>query len=317
MLQYVPKHARQNAQDQLSVDQQLLRYQVENYAVLVRSNKDNKKQKDIKITVDVPQTQGKYLDITLEPASNQQNERSGSNPTAKVYVNGQQITYSNLKSHDINNGYIQIYSLRNGEVKVEVQNAFYLIYDGYRAKLTTLNGKFRNAVRGLCGQFNGDDNTDFLTADNCIAHDVKDFIESYQFVEGQQRSQQRDSSKCYDKKVLYANVISNEDVGNANSIQKNSLYQNLGVRGSPNSCVKYQTRYVDQNGETCFTIRPMPTCMCQQGETVTKNVSVHCLQKSNIVQLWKDQINKGASPDFSHKSETRTVKMELPKVCSK
>lgn len=319
LLHYVPKDAR-HTEGQIPVEQQLQR-QPENYAVLVRQQSGSGQQKEVKITLSSPKTDYKVIDITLEPSAHgtkgsSKGSAKGSSKgcKAKVTVDNQQVSVSDQQSHDIKEGYIQIYSLPNGEVKVEIHEAFYAIYDGNRVKLTVVNGKFRDSIRGLCGAFNDDPSSDFLTPQNCIACDYRHFIKSYA-LEGSEGQQQLAkfpgaNSQCVAKQVpLYVNVISDRDAGRKG---------HSGGSGSPSKGTRFQTRYVETDIEICFTIRPVPVCnsSSQPRSLLRKSVSVHCVQKSNVALLWKSQIDRGASPDFSHKKESKTVHIELPQSCS-
>lgn len=306
LLQYVPKDAR-HTEEQISVEQQLQK-QPENYAILVRQHSGSEQQKEVKITLSSPETSYKVIDITLSPSG-----QRAKGCKAKVTVDNQEVQMSDQWSYDVKDDFIQIYSLPNGEVKVEVDDAFYAIYDGYRVKLTVVNGKFRDSIRGLCGAFNDDPHGDFLTSENCIASDYKQFIKSFE-LEGPEGPQQRKqfsgaTNECVPRQVpLYVNVISDRDAGRKGR---------SGGFGSPSQGTRFQTQYVESDGEICFTIRPVPVCNSknQPHGWVRKSVPVHCVQKSNVAQLWKSQIDKGASPDFSHKKESRTVQIKLPQKC--
>ncbi|XP_018565741.1 vitellogenin-like [Anoplophora glabripennis] len=308
LLQHVPKEARHGDQ-QLSVEEQLM-YEPEHYAILARQHQGSDQHKEIKITLSSPETEYKVIDITLSPAS----QRDSRAAKANVKVDDQQVQVNDEQSYDVKKGYIQIYALPNGEVKVEVENAFYAIYDGYRVKLTVVNGKFRDSVRGLCGAFNDDPASDFMTSENCIARDYQEFVKSFE-LEGSEGEQQRKqfagrTEQCVPKEVpLYVNVISEKDAGHG---------KHSGDSGRSSKGTRFQTRYVENGGEVCFTIRPVPVCnsRSQQRGAVRKSVPVHCVQKSNVAQLWINQINRGASPDFSHKKESKTVQIELPQSCS-
>ncbi|KAG5880948.1 hypothetical protein JTB14_010379 [Gonioctena quinquepunctata] len=165
MLHYIPKEARHH--DQQTVETQL-KSQIENYAVLVRRNSRSSQMKDIKMTVSSPETKFKVVDIEMSPS-----QQSSSLPKARVTVSGQEVQVSEKESRDVNDGFIQIYALPNGEVKVEVFNAFYILYDGYRARLTLTDSKFTDSTRGICGQNNYHKYEDFLTSEMCIARDSK------------------------------------------------------------------------------------------------------------------------------------------------
>ncbi|KAJ8955349.1 hypothetical protein NQ318_003443 [Aromia moschata] len=296
-LQYIPQDAR-HYEEPKSVQEQL-RTQPENFVVFVRQSGQGR---DVKITFSSPETDYKLMDITMSSG------QGSSGMKTKVNVNGQEVQVSGHSSHDIGEGYVQIYGLPNGEVKVEVRDWFYVISDGERMKLTALNGRFRNSVRGLCGVFNDDEANDFLTPGNCIVGDYKQFIKSYDIESGEGRGQTQTHSKgsheCVPKEVpLYADVISNR----------------LWSQRSQHSgdCTLLQTRYVEEYGQICFTIGEMPVCRghCRQRGTITNNVPVHCVKNSNAAQLWKKQIDQGQSPDFGHKKETKITRIELPQSC--
>ncbi|XP_019880306.2 vitellogenin-like [Aethina tumida] len=298
MMQYVREQARQQGQESHQSGKDLLKHQLENYLVLVRQNKQNPKQKDVKITLSEPRSQGEFVELTLKPA--QSAEQYGNEPRGKVYKGEQQVQISQHQSYDIQKDLVQIYTLPNGEVKVEVRGKFYVIYDGQRIKLTLLNGQFRNQVRGLCGQNNDQKSTDFLTPQYKIVGQPKDFIQSWNI----EQPQQPQHGMTYNE-VIFADVISAQDAGHQNSYSSHS-----------NVCTLHQTRYIEQNGETCFTLRPVPVCKCNTRSTITKNVAVHCVQKSNVAQLWKKQIDNGASPDFASKPQSKTIEMQIPRECT-
>ncbi|KAG5880947.1 hypothetical protein JTB14_010378 [Gonioctena quinquepunctata] len=284
MLHYIPKEARH--QDQQTVATQL-QSQIENYAVLV-------------------------LDIEMSPS-----QQSSSLLKARVTVNGQEIQVTEKESHDVNDGFIQIYALPNGEVKVEVLNAFYILYDGYRARLTITDNKFRDSTRGLCGQSNYHKYEDFLTSENCIARDWMKFIKGYE-VEGRDGTQIRvdlgqKSEQCVEIHVpLYVNVIDSDN-------ELDNFAFTMSRHPLSGKCTLFKTKYVEQNGEICYTILLLPFCsnQCQSDGYVTKNVPVHCLPKSTVTEHWKSQIDAGHSLDFSSKKEHKSLPMAVPRSCSK
>ncbi|CAG9816778.1 unnamed protein product [Phaedon cochleariae] len=301
MLQYIPEVARRN-QNQGEATEQIKR-QLDNFIVLVRQSTESSEKKDVKIVISTPETESKTLEITMTPSSH-----SSPKPKATVTVNKQQVEISEDKSYDSYNGFVQIYALPNGEVKCEVQGTFYIIYDGSRARLTVLDGKFRDDVRGLCGRFNDEKIEDMTAPENCIARDWRKFAKSFevQSQEGKQvREEFSENKGCAKKQYpLYFDVVSEDFIKRGE--------QPTGT------CSITQTRYVQQNGEICFTTRALLSCrsQCQVRGWVTKNVPVHCIPKSNVAQLWKNQIDMGASPDFSHKKEHKRIDMQVPQSCS-
>ncbi|CAG9828226.1 unnamed protein product [Diabrotica balteata] len=334
MAQYVPKLARQSNQQQPQESaHKQLQNQLENYVVLVRQNEQSREKEDVLLVVSSPGTDFESVSILLVPNQGQQ-------PKAQVSVNGQMIQVSEKQSNDIKNGYIQIYAIPNGEVKVEVNEAFYFIYDGERVRMTAVNGKMKDATRGLCGQFNDQDSEDFLTSENCIARKPHKFIRSFE-VEGDEGKQVRkefagSSSQCVERQIpLYINVVTDQNArrnSQNRSNNRSNYYSSKSKSGSSNDhwrqfngdseedndCLFHQTKYVFQGGKICFSTVPLPSCRshCQPREQRTKSVGVHCIQKSNVSMLWKNQVDSENSPDFSQKKEHTTLKFEVPESCS-
>ncbi|KAG5892825.1 hypothetical protein JTB14_033389 [Gonioctena quinquepunctata] len=305
MLQYLPKLAQRSSLVEHAAER--LRSEMYHYVVLVRESTDSEMRKDVKITLSAPETGFEDIDITLTPKPQvTSGSRAGHIGDATVEVNDRE-------SHDVNGGYVQIYALPSGEVKVEVQDAFYVIYDGERVLLTVVNGKFRDDVRGLCGQFNDESPEDFLTPLNCLARDPVKFIRSYE-VEGQQGMNARkvlseSKLECIEKhSPMYMDVIS-EDI---------MRHRALSYGRTPEKCEHSRTKYFQENGQICFTTKPLLSCnhQCQARGYLTKSVPVHCITKSNVAQLWKTQIDRGLSPDFSSKEEHKKMQMQVPQGCS-
>ncbi|CAH1153579.1 unnamed protein product [Phaedon cochleariae] len=305
LLQYIPKEARHQER---TVEEQL-RSQLVNQAVLIRQNQESSRHRDVKITLSAPQTEFKVVDIEMTPNQNQ----GSSEPKARVTVNGKQVRISDKASHDVAKGYIQIYALPNGEVKVEITNGFYVIYDGERVRVNMVNSQYRGAVRGICGQYNDQKSEEFLTSEDCYARDSRKFVKSLE-LEGQEGQQFRRefagrNQHCVERRVpLFVDVISDADAHR----------QVSSDRHQQGKCTHFKTRYVQENGNICFTLRALPVCSssCHPRGYVTQNVPMHCIQKSNVAQLWKDQIDRGASPDFSGKKEHKSITMTVPQSCS-
>nr|CAH7765550.1 unnamed protein product [Callosobruchus chinensis] len=310
MFQYVPKDARHSDQQQSAHD--ILMYSPENYVVLVRASEGNR-NKEVLMTISSPETEYKVTEIKLTP------HEGGSELKAKVYVDGQEIHVSDKQSHDIHRDHIQIYALPNREVKVEVKGRYYIIYDGQTTRLNPLSDMFRDSVRGLCGQFNDERAEELMTARNCIARDPFKFAKSFE-AEGSEGEQMRtlfsqNTPECVQIRTpyQYGDVISDFSAWR----KRGNMYSES--RPYPlGQCSSFQTRYIEQDSQICFTTRAMPVCKsgCVAHGSMTKEIPVHCITKSNVAQLWKSQIDKGASPDFSHKKPTKTVSIELPQSCS-
>lgn len=270
---------------------------MDNYVILARKSSKNNEKKELKITLSTPETEFKVVEVQMTPAS--------SGPyKAKVTVDSKQVQISDNQSYDLGKGYIQIYGLPNGEVKFEVKGAFFTLYDGERIRVVPTDGKLKSANRGICGQYTNNKFEDLVTPLECYVRDIRKFVKSFE-IEGKEGQNVRkelakNNKECVSKNVpLYVSLMSPE------------------AEPLPGKCSFFQTRYIEQNNEICFTTKSIPACRtgCQPQGTVTKDVPVHCVRDSRVSQLWKDAIERGENPDFSHKKEDRSVPMQLPQRC--
>lgn len=308
LMQYVPLRS---SDDSYSSVEEQLKHEIENYVVLARRSSQGSNNKDVKIVVSTPNTEGKVVEITLKP-------HSGSE-YPQVFVNNKQVTVRQNGDSETFYKQVTILGLPNKEVYVRVHDDFYVIYDGSRVKITTLGIKLRNRVRGLCGNFNSYTSDDFTTSSNCVVREPKEFIASYTVLKDGEYSPEvaeytRNSqkNKCvYKKTPLYVNYVKSQEEYTHSSKHHHKSQQ------PSSSCMKYQTRYVVENGQICFTIRPLNVCRpeCSEENTVYKSVEVHCVQNRNVASLWKNQIDRGASPDFSQKPVTKSVQLRVPHSC--
>ncbi|KAJ3639679.1 hypothetical protein Zmor_003023 [Zophobas morio] len=296
ILQYVPRRPSPNPQnpDQSVLEQ--LDEATESYIVSARAADERSLEKEIQMALQMPSTKGKVVKIALKPSL-----RGG----PKVYVNDQEVRYDKRSSSDFYGGHIQIYALPNEEVKVEVYQAFYVIFNGKTLKLTAVNSKFRDSARGLCGTFTGEPETDFLAPDNCILQDPQDFVQSYTT-----GSKSKPRAECYQKKIVHARYISSKDAG------RSSRDYSKGDEQS-SDCTGFISKYQMSGSDICFTIRPLPYCKpeCQpQGTTVTK-VDVHCMKPDNSNAIWRTKLDKGIGHDFTSMETTKQLEMEQPLEC--
>ena len=296
ILQYVPRRPSPNPQNP---DQSVLAQldeATEAYIVSARAADERSLEKEIQMALQMPSTKGKVVKIALKPSL-----RGG----PKVYVNDQEVRYDKRSSSDFYGGHIQIYALPNEEVKVEVYQAFYVIFNGKTLKLTAVNSKFRDSARGLCGTFTGEPETDFLAPDNCILQDPQDFVQSYTT-----GSKSKPRAECYQKKIVHARYISSKDAG------RSSRDYSKGDEQS-SDCTGFISKYQMSGSDICFTIRPLPYCKpeCQpQGTTVTK-VDVHCMKPDNSNAIWRTKLDKGIGHDFTSMETTKQLEMEQPLEC--
>lgn len=316
------QHHQQKYQQKQHHHQQETRFQSEgdyDYVLLVRESGNYKK--DVKIVIN---DEKNYWEIDMLPEQNQEKHQFG-----QVLVNQKQVQFDQYHSYDLEEGQIaRVYALPNGEIKVEITDDFYVIYDGHRVKVTTTSDKFRGDVRGLCGTFDGQQETDFMTPKQCVLQKAREFAATYAVIDEQSQGPAAELQKkahkepCYEKETLYSNVITGQDIYGKKHQHREHEYDQQQQRHheSGNSCSKHQTQYVEeeQSNEICFTVRPIPVCRshCRPAKKIVKNVDVHCVQKSNVSAMWKQQIDMGSSPDFSLKTVHKQIKIKVPQTCA-
>ncbi|KAK9729149.1 hypothetical protein QE152_g16097 [Popillia japonica] len=236
--------------------------QVEEHVVLARG----KQQKEIKITARAPETKAKLVEIDLKPS------QSGA---PKVLVNQQEQKYDQKQAAHAQDGYIQIYELPNQEVKVEIGDDYYVIYDGERAKITVVDDKFKSYT-----------------------------------LNGKQPPSNR---KCVPEEQRYVSVVSPRDLGQRSRKSKSQNSREKGSSGCTKHQTQYQEDgnqvcFSTHPLPTCKS-------SCRAKSTTSKSVPVHCIEKNNVAELWMKQIDKGANPDFSLKTVHKNIQYEVPQRC--
>ncbi|XP_066157928.1 vitellogenin-like [Euwallacea fornicatus] len=303
VMQYIPKDARWKGDEQQTVEMQL-KQQLKNCVILARQTSDN--QKEVIISFNHEKTMGKTVEIQMKP---NQGKFSGSSPAASVLVDGKQMTFDDKQSADLYDGFVEIYSLPNGEVKIQFHHSFYVIFDGQRIKVTAIDGALRDSIYGLCGRYSEDQQEDFTVPAKCVVRTPEKFTENFQISSKRGRRQHRFGewgSECVPKILpVYADIISDLDVG-----RSQSSFQKATQSGT-----RMLNRYVEENGHICFSIHPLPTCRGSVQRSFTKLVPVHCITATKAAYIFKAQIDQGRSTDFSTKSETMSVNMEVPVQC--
>ncbi|XP_066255190.1 vitellogenin-like [Euwallacea similis] len=296
VMQYIPKQAKVSKTRDQQASQQL-HDQIENFVVLAREVSHH--HKEIKMTFNTPKTQGKTIEVSMQIANA---ERS---PEVNIFVDGERVRFDDNYAAEYFNGFMEMHSLPNGEVKCIIHGWFHMVFDGVRIKITPTTEKLCDASIGLCGVFNKDKFEDFWTPDDCIAKSAQEFVQSYK-LEGRTHGQLSDQECVRKISPMYTNVVSKQDMS------KKSLenWRSESLNG-----MKMRSRYVELNGDICFSITPQPECRTQARRTVSKDVPAYCITKTKTSNFFKNQIDQGGSPDFSHKTVSKTVSMEIPQEC--
>ncbi|XP_046741037.1 vitellogenin-like [Diprion similis] len=283
-------------------------------------------EKEIKITLGDDE-------ITFSPS------KSG----AEVQVNGKQIKISEDDSYAEKNDeedevVWEIFALPDGSAKLSsYEFGIDAVYDGSRVKISA-GQKYRGSVRGLCGNFNGESSDDFTTPQNCVLKNPEEFSASYALTGQQcngpalQNSQKAQNAYCPRKMNLFGNVVSEQEAGRpkpynskfgGRNDKKQSQYQHGSSGGrqpgkSSAFCYTHKTELIHENGKTCFSLRPVPTCAsgCRPQGQREKEVQMHCVDNNQAASKMADQIRNGHSHDFSRKSVSKTIRMSIPISCS-
>lgn len=302
MMVHVPLHARSSKYSSQEL-KNYMEYQ-NNYAILVKESASDKKE--VKIYLRTPRTNSDVSEIDLKPNNAQY-------PT--ILVNNQPQSYSEKKVAKLYDDYIQVYALPHGEVKIDIEDEFSVIYDGSRVMVRLYNDRYYNEVRGICGNANAMAADDLRAPENCALRTPQELVEAYTISEGASPRDPKHNeykSGCYPYSYVYANVISlHDELENRESNYRGRSSKPL------RSCSKQQTRYLVEGDEVCFTIRPLPQCQspCSPTQTILKSVPVHCVKMTGVTQFWMKQIDKGGNPDFALKKVTKNMNFDVPQSC--
>ncbi|XP_076296565.1 vitellogenin [Lasioglossum baleicum] len=195
-----------------------------------------------------------------------------------------------------------------------------VIYDGKRI-LIKASEDYRNSVRGLCGNFDGEANNDFWGPENCVMRTPEVFIASYALTKDQCEGPALQNAKLAREQCTpigffrQSNVISDIDAGRHNN--EKFGYQQSGEQLTGKHCNTHRTQVKEMDGKLCFTIRPVVDCApgCSPVETKMKNYQYHCMDINEASLSLKRRIEKGANPDLSQKRIDMSQPIRVPLAC--
>ncbi|XP_031845188.2 vitellogenin [Nomia melanderi] len=195
-----------------------------------------------------------------------------------------------------------------------------LIYDGKRIVIKA-SDDYRGAVRGLCGNFDGEAANDFVAPQNCMVRKSEHFIASYaltnQQCEGDSVVNAEEAKKeCRPiAKARQSNVISDVDAGR--EIVEKWPYPRGEYKQIDKRCNTHKTQVEELEDQICFSTRPVVACApgCSPVETKDKSYQFHCMEKNTASLDLKKRIEKGAMPDLSQKPVSMSRQINVPLMC--
>ncbi|XP_018356288.1 PREDICTED: vitellogenin-2-like isoform X2 [Trachymyrmex septentrionalis] len=216
------------------------------------------------------------------------------------------------------------------------------LFDGERIQLL-VSDRYRNALRGLCGNYDSDPSTDFLTPQNCLMKMPEIFTATYALTDEGYRHEdilenkrKAEFTQCRELPTFRSNnVINDIEAGRSPTHSKFWGYHNNNLKRkyhlnhdskrshlerkdlSDGSDVVYRTRVVSEDEEICFTTKPVP--MCREGtksqRSYARDVDLYCQPKNEESLLIKRRIEQGANPDFTRKPISRSRTFHIPGFC--
>ncbi|KAK1126495.1 hypothetical protein K0M31_005130 [Melipona bicolor] len=195
-----------------------------------------------------------------------------------------------------------------------------LITDGTRL-LIKASDKYRNSVRGLCGNYDNKVINDLTGPRSCTFHKLEQFVASYALTKHQCEGESSEIAKsllnheCVRETTnIYTNVISDIESGRQTSETGNLGSQQSGQKRC--SILKTHTKELDN--KLCFSMRPVLSCApgCISNETKSKTYEFHCMDKNPASLNLMKRIEKGANPDLSQKPVTMTKTLNIPLSCN-
>ncbi|XP_015117716.1 vitellogenin [Diachasma alloeum] len=217
---------------------------------------------------------------------------------------------------------LEIIKLSDEAVRVKSKKfGLKITFDGHRAQIK-VDDKYRDSVRGLCGNFDSEPSNDFLTPRNRLSSKPQDFTSLYilPVKECQSTSKnlrEAEKSLPLDKPRLN-NVVSDREAGRTTHQGKWGSSDTPSVRDNRKHNTIVRTKIFPTDGKTCFSLRPLPTCAPGALPARVKSVlfPVYCLPNGESAKRLSDRIHRGANPDLSQKSPSMKVKLEIAEHCS-
>ncbi|XP_014270480.1 vitellogenin [Halyomorpha halys] len=177
--------------------------------------------------------------------------QGGDGSLLNLIYNGKQVVPSDdiKELHDYSGSVIfKVLPLSEGAVKIIAEkHGFEIIHDGNHLTIEVSN-KFRNKLRGLCGNFDGELYNEFITPQNCIASDREQFIASYGLSNkknnGVTKYPKTRNNECYRKKYFYGTVVNEEEVNKYIDKRRKKNYEETIKKRLLKEMIESSTTYI-------------------------------------------------------------------------
>nr|BAU36890.1 vitellogenin-like [Cimex lectularius] len=240
-----------------------------------------------------------------------------------VQVNNKQVKLSEKSEHiltdDEDNVILKIGLSPNGFIKIEgPRSGMRIIYDESRVELYASN-RLRNRIRGICGNFDGEDSNDFMTTDRCILKDPLHFVTNYTLHQNcsdprvKEMSDKVSKIQCTTETDKMSRAVYDE-YGNKLSLMYD-INRNREKHDQTRSCKSHIVRIVEPQGKACFSIRPRLRCRshCKATREIEETVDFHCFENNLVGKQWIEMVKKGGNP--GPKDANYREKIKYPEDC--
>lgn len=182
--------------------------------------------------------------------------------------------------------------------------------------------RYRNSVRGLCGNNDGEPENDQQTPRGCLLQKPEEFSATYALTtEGKcqgpavEQAEKAKNSQCTFETAKPGNVISDYEAGRTSESGRNNNDDDDSRESR--RCMTHRTKVVMKDNQICFSLRPLPSCSsrCRSEETKSRDVQFHCVARSTASEKVAERVEKGANPDLTQKSVSYTKSYQLPISC--
>jgi len=204
---------------------------------------------------------------------------------------------------------VRFYGLSHGAMRLVAPEYDIQIVSDTTNFVLKVSNQYRGDLRGLCGDFDGETETDFITPKKCIAKDAKLFVKSIT-VNGEgnlkhQEFQSQPRDCIYKKTSIRSTLVNNQESRREQSPK-------------PERCMNFHHAVVEQEGKICISVRSRPQCSreCEPSSLVEKSMEFHCVEDSTAARNWAKLARKGTKLDVASKGANKTLKIKVPESCS-